>query len=279
MIEFFPNQSITSYSSSSDISSINSDSHHPHKPDLNTLSVSSGYDSSVNSIHDDFLALSPPPINNTSESNLVKQFIDLHLQKQSSYDHDIISSSTSSLSSSSSSFFSQELLLTNDSHSFSRKCLSHNQLSSDTDDDSQATTISTNLMPSKQKNKRPRSLPIAIQQPKTLVNDDDTDASSQCASLCCYSMDVPEKTSIQKCEFSSTTPVNGILSENRLIPKPIEKLDINEQIIGNQKNSLEHFIMSPTDKVKIQMKYQENDVKNVNMFKTYQEFIQMRFFK
>lgn len=31
----------------------------------------------------------------------------------------------------------------------------------------------------------------------------------------------------------------------------------------NRKNSLKHFIMSPTDKVKIQMKYQEN---NVNSF-------------
>ncbi|CAF4606618.1 unnamed protein product, partial [Rotaria magnacalcarata] len=79
-------------------------------------------------------------------------------------------------------------------------------------------------------NKRLRSLPIAIQQPKVVLNDDDTDNSSQSASLCCYSINVPDKTCIQTRELSSAASANGIFSENNLIPTSIEKLDINEQI-------------------------------------------------
>ncbi|CAF2196584.1 unnamed protein product [Rotaria magnacalcarata] len=266
VIEYYPNASMTSYSSSSSVSSsdlslFNSDPRHSDKSEVKTFSSSSGYDSSLNSIPDHFRPLSPKSIS-ISNTNLVEQFTDLHLQKQSSFDRDLISSSTSSLSSSSSSFFSQDLLSTINSPSCCRKFLIHNQLSSDTDDDSQATTISTNLLPLKRQNKRLRSLPIAIQQPKVVLNDDDTDNSSQSASLCCYSINVPDKTCIQTRELSSAASANGIFSENNLIPTSIEKLDINEQIIGNQKNSLDHFIMSPTDKVKIQMKYQENNVKN-----------------
>ncbi|CAF2585295.1 unnamed protein product [Rotaria sp. Silwood2] len=266
--EFYPNSSTTSYSSScsissSDLSLINNDSDHVDKPDMKTLlsTSSSGYESSLNSNTDHFFPSSPDSIL-ISNCNLVEQFIDVHLPKQSSFNHDIISSSASSLSSSSSSFFSRNLISTIDSPSYSRKCLIHNQLSSDTDDDSQATTISTDVLSLQRQKKRPRSLPIAIQQPKVVSNDDETDNSSQNDSLCYFSITVPEKNCFQTCESSSVTVANGIFSESNLITTSIDKLDINEQIIVNQKNSLEHFIMSPTDKVKIQMKYHETDIKN-----------------
>ncbi|CAF1095658.1 unnamed protein product [Rotaria sp. Silwood1] len=260
MTEFYPNSS----SSSSDLSLINSDSHHDDKPEMKTLSSSSsssGYESSLNSISDHFFPSSPDSII-ISNCNLVEQFINLHLPKQSSYDHDIPFSSASSLSSLSSSFFSQDLISTSDSPSSCRKFPIHNQLSSDTDDDSQATTISTDVLFLQRQKDRPRSLPIAIQQSKVVLNDDDTDNSSQNNSLCYFSLTVSEKICFQKCESSSVTATNGIFSTNHLITTSIDKLDINEQLIINSKNSLEHFIMSPTDKVKIQMKYHENDIKN-----------------
>ncbi|CAF4461579.1 unnamed protein product [Rotaria sp. Silwood2] len=116
--EFYPNSSTTSYSSScsissSDLSLINNDSDHVDKPDMKTLlsTSSSGYESSLNSNTDHFFPSSPDSIL-ISNCNLVEQFIDVHLPKQSSFNHDIISSSASSLSSSSSSFFSRNLIST-----------------------------------------------------------------------------------------------------------------------------------------------------------------------
>lgn len=233
---------MTSYSSSSSISSsnlslINSDSHHKVKPEIKTFSSSSssGYDSSSNSIPDQFFSSLSDSIL-IPDFNLVEQFINTHLEKQTSFDNDINFSSASSLSSLSSSYFSQEL------PSYS---LTHNQLLSDTDDDSQATTIPNNSI---QDNTRPRSLPIAIQQPKCVLNGDETDNSSQSDSLCQYSISIPEKNGFQTCKLTSS----------------IDQSDSNEQIISNQSLTLERFIMSPTDQIKIQMKYQQDDMKNVN---------------
>ncbi|CAF3750512.1 unnamed protein product [Rotaria sordida] len=265
--QFYPTSLITSYSSSSsssDLSLINSDPHHGDKPEIKTLSSSSssGYESSLNSVSDHFFPSSPDSII-ISDCSLIERYIDLHLQKQLSFEHDITSSSSPlSLSSSSNSFFSHDLISTIDSPSYCQKYLIHNQLSSDTDDDSQATTISTNVLPLQREKKRPRSLPIAIQQPKDVLDDDETDNSSPNGSLCYFSITIPEKNSFQTYESNSVVSSNGIFSEKKLIIPLIDKLNINEQIIVNQKNSLEHFIMSPTDKVKIQMKYHENDIKN-----------------
>jgi hypothetical protein len=205
--DFYPD----SYSSSSSISSYDFHSSNNNSDHINQPS-SSGYDSSLTSIPDHLFPSSSNAIP-IPDCHLVEQFVHLHLDDRNSSPP----SSISSLS-------SQEPTSTINSPSYCRKCLQNNQLSSDTDDDSQSTTISTNFLSSQ---KRPRSLPIAIQQPKTVINEDETDNDS---SFCPYT--------------------NGL------------KLHINEQTKINQKNSLEHFIMSPTDKVKIQMKYQENDTRN-----------------
>ncbi|CAF4293774.1 unnamed protein product, partial [Rotaria magnacalcarata] len=57
VIEYYPNASMTSYSSSSSVSSsdlslFNSDPRHSDKSEVKTFSSSSGYDSSLNSIPD-----------------------------------------------------------------------------------------------------------------------------------------------------------------------------------------------------------------------------------
>ncbi len=82
--------------------------------------------------------------------------------------------------------------------------------------------------------------------------------------------------------LNAGTSANGLFSENTLISTTTDKLHIdlkdiavqntNEQSnIKQQKNSLEHFIMSPTDKVKVQMKYpplnndKESDIKSVSI--------------
>ncbi|CAF1408246.1 unnamed protein product, partial [Rotaria sordida] len=79
--------------------------------------------------------------------------------------------------------------------------------------------------------------------------------------------------------FNTAISANGLFSDNTLITTTTDKLHIdlkniddqndNEQsTIKQQKHSLEHFIMSPTDKVKIQMKYppinndKESDIKS-----------------
>jgi len=109
--------------------------------------------------------------------------------------------------------------------------------------------MKTNFLPLQQ---RPRSLPIAIQQPKNVLNDDEINNNS---SFCPCTINSSQKNHFLPYELLATTSENGI------------ELRSNEQPKINQKNSLEHFIMSPTDKVKIQMKYQENDIKNVNILK------------
>jgi len=295
-------------------------------PDTNKIlsSSSSGYESniptsnsSLNSISDHLFLPSPdsimmpppatPPSLSTSKTkptsklniidstnpnpdrNLVEQFIDLHLQKQNSFDQDVTYSPPSSFSSSSSSFHSQAALSTMTSPVCCRKCANHDdqqQLSSDTEDDSQSTTISTNLLPLQQQNKRPRSLPIAIQQPKgvniddTTEDEDDDDlekTSSRDNSLTCHCPNVSSrKKRFRTCDlsnaattaplFSAVTSANGLFSDNTLISKAADKLHIDykdlddsnsseHSPIKSTKNSLEHFIMSPTDKVKVQMKY------------------------
>jgi hypothetical protein len=288
-----------------------------------TFSSSSGYesnipvsDSSLSSIPDhlflsspDSLIMPPPPVPSpklpvNSDRNLVQQFIDLHLQKQTSFDQDVVYSPPSSFSSSSSSFLSQAPISTINSPICCRKCINNedkNQLSSDTEDDSQSTTITTNLLPLQQQNKRPRSLPIAIQQPKGLTietnnnnnddddddDDDDFDNSLQNSLTCHCPINSSRKKRFRTCEFNpqpllnAATSANGLFSENTLITSTTDKLHIdlkdiddqnnNEQTpIKQQKNSLEHFIMSPTDKVKVQMKYpplnndKESDIKSVS---------------
>jgi len=286
-----------------------------------TLSSSSGYesnipvsDSSLNSIPDhlflsssDSIIMPPPPVPSpklvtNSDRNLVEQFIDLHLQKQSSFDQDVVYSPPSSFSSSSSSFLSQAPISTINSPICCRKCINNedkNQLSSDTEDDSQSTTITINLLPlqQQQQNKRPRSLPIAIQQPKgvTIENnndddddDDEFDNSLQNSVTCHCSIISSRKKRFRTSELNHQsllnvgTSANGLFSENTLITTTTDKLHIdlkniddennNEQsTIKQQKNSLEHFIMSPTDKVKVQMKYpplnndKESDIKSVSL--------------
>jgi hypothetical protein len=289
-----------------------------------TFSSSSGYESNIptsdsflNSIPDhlflsspDSLIMPPPPVPSpklpvNSDRNLVEQFIDLHLQKQTSFDQDGGYSPPSSFSSTSSSFLSQAPISTINSPICCRKCINNedkNQLSSDTEDDSQSTTITTNLLPlqqQQQQNKRPRSLPIAIQQPKGLTietnnnndddddDDDDFDNSLQNSLTCHCSIISSRKKRFRTCEFNHQpilnvgTSANGLFSENTLITSTTDKLHIdlkdiddqnnNEQSpIKQQKNSLEHFIMSPTDKVKVQMKYpplnndKEGDIKSVS---------------
>ena len=329
LVRFYSDPSMTPCSSSSSVSSFNLHSNSTDHslssqysssnpffaeiPNANqTFSSSSGYESnlptsnsSINSISDhlflsspDSLIMPPPssvpsaskhPLHST-DRNLVEQFIDLHLQKQSSFEHDVVYSPPSSFSSTSSSFLSQAPRSTPNSPVCCRKCAKnedHQQLSSDTEDDSQSTTISTNLFPSKQQqqNKRPRSLPIAIQQPKGLPmgnshqrddEDDESDYSLQNSLPCHCSMITSRKKRFRTCELNhpapnSTAPTsaNGLFSENTLISTTTDKLHIdlkeideqnsNEQLtIKQQKNSLEHFIMSPTDKVKVQMKYLSN---------------------
>jgi hypothetical protein len=261
---------MTSYSSSSSISSSDL---HSNSSDLHTFcyidtrktaSTSSGYNSSLNSIFDQFYPSSPDsmriPLSTFQidpDCNLIEQFIDLHLEKQIPFDQDILSSSSLS----SSSLFP---ISTINSPLCCRKCVNNNnnnnQLSTDTDDDdSQSTTISTNCLPlQQQQNKRPRSLPIAIQQVKRVINDDDD--SSQTSSLCHCSLNSSEKKRFRPCELNLVISPDGKLTEN----KTIDKL---------QTKTLEHFIMSPTDKVKIQMKFQENDIKNVNIIKSKVFFI------
>lgn len=98
--------------------------------------------------------------------------------------------------------------------------LNSNLSSSGTDDDSQSTIIQ----------QRPRSLPISIQQSKSIVatnNETNNDSS-----------------------FSYCT--------------------------NNSFQNLEHFIMSPTDQIKIQMKYQENDAKNLHLQSPQPEFIDFK---
>ena len=208
--EFFPD----SYSSSS--SSISSIDFHSDKnnddsltqPELRIFSSSSGYDSSFTSIPDHLLvsssSSSPPP---RDDCHFVEEFLHLQLDTRSS-------SPPSSLS----SLSSQEPNSTINSPSCCRKCLDNNHGSSDTDDDSQSTTISTDYLSSQL---RPRSLPITIQQPKNSLNEEQIEIDSS---------------------FCQCT---------------------NETSTSAEKYPLEHFIMSPTDRVKIQMKYQENDVKYV----------------
>ncbi len=295
-----------------------------------THSSSSGYesnlpvsDSSLNSIPDhlflsspDSIIMPPPPVpspklTTNSDRNLVEQFIDLHLQKQTPFDQDVVYSPPSSFSSSSSSFLSQAPISTMNSPICCRKCVNNeekNQLSSDTEDDSQSTTIITNLLPSQQQqqqNKRPRSLPIAIQQPKGVPiennnnnnknddddyddDDDELDNSLQDSLTCHCSIISSRKKRFRTCELNhqpilnAGTSANGLFSENTLISTTTDKLHIdlkdidvqnnNEQSnMKQQKNSLEHFIMSPTDKVKVQMKYpplnndKEGDIKSVSI--------------
>ncbi|CAF1390922.1 unnamed protein product [Adineta steineri] len=248
--------SSSSSDSSFDLCSNSNDS------DLKTRSLSSGYESSLNSIPDHLFSSSPDSIR-IPDCNLVEQFVNLQLQKQSSFDQDIASSS---LSSTSSSFRSHESILNIHSPSYCRKCISNNQVSSDTDDDSQATTISTNVLPlQEQQNKRPRSLPIAIQQSKGIIKDDDddddddeTDNSSQNSPPSShYSINLSQKTRFRPCELNT-----DIFPKTNLTIATTDKSNLNESTTINQKNSLEHFIMSPTDKVKIQMKYQENNLKS-----------------
>ena len=298
-----------------------------------THSSSSGYesnvptsDSSFNSIPDhlflsspDSLIMPPPPapsppklMNSNSDRNLVEQFIDLHLQKQTSFDQDVAYSPPSSFSSSSSSFLSQAPISTITSPICCRKCVNDeesNQQSSDTEDDSQSTTISTNDLPSQQQqqqqhqqqqqqpNKRPRSLPIAIQQPKGVLidhkhedddDDDELDNSLQNSLTChCSMMTSSRKKRFRTGELNHqptlnvATSANGLFSENTLISTTTDKLHIDlndidgpntseQSALKQSKNSLEHFIMSPTDKVRVQMKYpplnndKESDVKNVS---------------
>jgi len=259
MNEFYSNSSSSSSGSSFDLCSNSNDSHHINTPVTKPLSLSSGYNSSLNSIPDHLFSSSPNSII-IPDCNFVEQFVNLHLQNQSSFDQDILSSPLSSMSSTSSSLFSQEPHSTISSPSYCRKCVNSNQVSSDTDDDSQATTVSTNLLALQQQNKRPRSLPIAIQQPKGILNDDETDNSSQSSPLCHCSVNISQKSRFRPCELNASA-----FSENTLATTSTDKSHINEQTTVNQKNSLEHFIMSPTDKVKIQMKYQENDIKSVNI--------------
>ncbi|CAF1053681.1 unnamed protein product [Adineta steineri] len=310
----------TSPSSSSQYSSSISYYHNISETPQN---LSSGYesniptsDSSINSISDhlflsspDSIIMPPPPVPSpklpiNSDRNLVEQFIDLHLQKQTSFDQEIVYSPPSSFSSTSSSFLSQAPISTINSPICCRKCVNNddkNQLSSDTEDDSQSTTITTNLVPSQQQNKRPRSLPIAIQQPKGVTidnnnknshnhddDDDDDDESDNSLhnSLPCHcSIVSSRKKRFRTSEFNHqpilnpATSANGLFSENTLITTTADKLHIdlkdiddqstNEQsTMKQQKNSLEHFIMSPTDKVKVQMKYpslnndKESDVRS-----------------
>jgi hypothetical protein len=257
---FYPYLSSSSSISSFDLHSSSTDSHHTDTPETKTFSSSSGYDSSLNSIPDHLFPSSSNSIQ-IPNCNLVEQFINCHLQNQSSFDQDINSSPTSSFSSLSGSFCSQDPISTIDSPLLCRKCVNNNnQLSSDTDDDSQSTTISTNFSPTQQQNKRPRSLPIAIQQPKSVINDDETDNSSQNSPLCHCTINSSQKNRFRICELDLPTYSEPITIST-------DKLHINEQSTVNQNNSLEHFIMSPTDKVKVQMKYQENDVRNVNIYK------------
>ncbi len=217
---------LDSYSSSSSISSFDLHSSNPDsRPELKTFSSSSGYNSSLNSIPDHLFS-------SATDSILIP---DCHLVEQ-----DITSSS----------FSSQEPISTTNSPSYCRKCIQNNQLSSDTDDDSQSTTISTDFLPYQQQTKRPRSLPIAIQQLKNVLNDDETDNDSPFYHC---TLNLSQTNRFRTCELTAPISENGL------------KLHINEQITVNQKHSLEHFIMSPTDRVKIQMKYQENDIKNVNI--------------
>jgi hypothetical protein len=198
MADFYPD----SYSSSSSISSY--DSNHINQPELNTISSSSGYDSSLTSIPDHLF-----PSSSSSNTIIIpdSQFIHLHL------DDDRHSSPPSSIS----SLSSQEPTSTLNSPLYCRKYLQNNQYSSDTDDDSQSTTISTNRLSPQE---RPRSLPIAIQQLKTVFNEDE---------------------SVTNSSFYPCT--DGLI---------------------NQKDSLKNFIMSPTDRLKIQMPYQKTDPNKVN---------------
>ncbi|CAF3191645.1 unnamed protein product [Rotaria sp. Silwood2] len=282
--------------------------------------------SSINSIPDhlfltspDSIMMPPPPVpspkhSTNSDRNLVEQFIDLHLQKQTSFDQDVVYSPPSSLSSSSSSFLSQTPISTMNSPICCRKCVNNedkNQLSSDTEEDSQSTTITNNLLPSQQQqqqqqNKRPRSLPIAIQQPKGITvdnnnnnnnndgdgDDDDEDEddgifdhSLQNSLICHCSMNSSRKKRFRTCEFNqqpifnTAISANGLCSENTLIKKATDKLHIDlknlddqndneSSTIKQQKHPLEHFIMSPTDKVKVPMRYppinndKESDIKS-----------------
>ncbi|CAF1175176.1 unnamed protein product [Adineta ricciae] len=242
--------------SSFDLCSNSRDSHPMNTPEIPIFSSSSsGYDSSLNSIPDHLFSSSPNSII-IPDCNSVEQCVTLHRQKQPSFHQGHTSSPPSSFSSSSSSFFSSQPISKISSPSFCRKCASNNQASSDTDDDSQATTVSMNLL-SLQSNQRPRSLPIAIQQPKSIVNDDETDNSSQNSPLCHCSISNSQKSRFRPCDLSPDT-----YPETNLTTPSTDKLHINEQVTINQKNSLEHFIMSPTDRVKVQMKYQENDTKS-----------------
>ena len=297
--------SLSSQYSSSSISFFN-DLADPSK----TLSSSSGYESNVptsnsslNSIPDHLFLASPdsiimpppatPPSRSTNDRNLVEQFIDLRLQKQNSFDQDVVYSPPSSFSSSSSSFHSQAALSTKNSPVCCRKCANHDdqqQLSSDTEDDSQSTTISSNLLPLQQQNKRPRSLPIAIQQPKGVnigdtTEDEDEDESAKSSSrdnsLTCHCSAVSSrKKRFRTCDLSSTASANGLFAENTFASTATDKLHIDfkdlddsnsgeHSPIKSTKNSLEHFIMSPTDKVKVQMKYpstnndRESDTRSV----------------
>lgn len=226
--------SSSSSGSSFDLRSNSSDSHRTNLPDMQALlsCSSSGYDSSSNSIPDHFFASSPNSIV-IPNCNLVDQFVGLHRPQPDLASSPQPSPSVSSLT-------------------HCRKCLSHSQASSDTDDDSQATTI--------QQNHRPRSLPIAIQQPKATAPDDDTDHSSQNSPLCHCSSSASQKARFRPCDSSPDRPPTSSLK----LAAAVDAARLNEQPTVAHKNSLDHFIMSPTDKVKVQMKYQENDTKSVN---------------
>ena len=218
IIDFYPD----SYSSSSSVSSFdfpssNNNSAHVNQPKLKTFSSSSGYDSSLTSIPDHLFPSSSNSIP-IPDCHFLEQFVHLQLDERNS----------SPPSPSFSSLSSQELISTINSPSYCRKSVQHNQFSSDTDDDSQSTTIPSQLLSSQ---KRPRSLPIAIQQSKTTLIQNETKDSPFCP-----------------CTNAG-------------------KLHIDQS-----KNSLEHFIMSPTDQVKIQMKYQEDHRKNVILPKFLVEF-------
>ncbi|CAF5051804.1 unnamed protein product, partial [Rotaria magnacalcarata] len=133
----------TSSHYSSSISLFNDSS---ETPKTDSLSSSSGYesnvttlDSSISSLPDslfltspDSIIMPPPPapspkLPNNADRNLVEQFIDLHLQKQTSFDQDASYSPPSSLSSSSSSFLSQTPISTKHTPICCRKCVNNDE--------------------------------------------------------------------------------------------------------------------------------------------------------
>ena len=248
---------MTSYSQSPSISSFDlstDDAYHEDKPDLNIVfSSSSGYDSSFNSMSDQ-LSSSSSDSSNTPDCNFVGQVINLQRQRQSLYDRNISPLQILSLSFLSSSSISQEQISSINSCIYCPK-------SNDAEDDSQLGTISTSLSSIQRGSELPRSLPIAIQQPKRVFNDDETDSSSPHNFLYPYSINESQKKRFRTCEVNAAISTNGRFSENDVIITSFDQLHVNEPMSVNPNNSLEHFIISRTDKVKLQMKYQESSIK------------------